>query len=578
MFKIRVIQSSSFPASKERLDQVQEIFRQSFPSLTYYADRLPSLLNDPVYHGYNSVLFVAERPLGRLDAFALFLYFPEIKFAFLDFIAVRPGIRGAGLGGALYEAVREYCHRIGAKGLFMEVQPDDPELTPEPQQLKESQQRIRFYEAYGVRPVWNTEYDYPVGDPPTHAYLLYDSLGKEKPLHRADAQQAVRMILTKRFGHVVTTKEVDRIVASFRDDPVQLRPARYRKQSPPAAEVRSHRLDNPYALVHSETHKVHHVPERGYVERPIRVEALLEVLQPLPFFTTLKTKHYGEKPILAVHDRDLVHYLQTVCAKLKEGRPVYPDTFPIRLPERKPKELAVQAGYYCIDSGTPLYKKGYVAAISAVDTALTAADEILAGRRMAYALCRPPGHHAGRKYFGGFCYFNNAAIAAQHLSRHAKVAVLDIDYHHGNGTQDIFYDRADVFTVSIHGHPDYAYPYFTGFEEETGTGAGLGHNLNLTGKPGTGEEAYLKLFQRALDRVLKAGTEILIVGLGYDILKGDPTGLFALKPETLRKMGQLLTSLNLPLLVVQEGGYNILNIRRGSVAFFKGIAEGLAVR
>ena len=290
----------------------------------------------------------------------------------------------------------------------------------------------------------------------------------------------------------------------------------------------------------------------------------------------MKPLEHGEKPILAVHDGEFVHFLRTVCAKLAKGRPIYPDTFPIRRPDRRPKELPEQAGYYCLDTGTPLYKGAYLGARAAVDTALTAADEILAGRRLAYAACRPPGHHAGKRFFGGFCYFNNAAIAAAYLAAHAKTTLLDIDYHHGNGTQDIFYQRDDIFTISIHGDPDYAYPYFSGYANERGEGAGLGSNRNFPLPPGTEEPAYLRTLDRALDLVQRAQTKTLVVGLGFDILKGDPTGRFLLRPSAFRAIGKRLGQLGLPLLVIQEGGYNIRNIRRGVVAFFRGVAETMA--
>ncbi len=575
MLKIRIIQGSAFPTSNERLEQVKEIYRLSFPGLESHAEKIPDMLLNPVKYGFTSVLIVAERSMGKIDAMALCLHFHEYKASFLDYIAVKPGVRSSGLGGALYEAVREYCKRIGTRGLFMEVQPDDPQLTTTKELLRESRSRLRFYERYGVRPILGTEYEMPVGDPPTYAYLLYDALGQRTPLKRAFTKNAVRQILTKRFHKSVDAAVVDKILRSFKDDPVLIRPPRYIKNHDSSAPINSRRLDNPIALIVSEVHKIHHPPERGYFERPIRVDALLDVLSPLAYFTSVKVREHGEKPILSVHDAELVYYLRTVCSKLKVGRPVYPDTFPIRRPERRPKMLPVQAGYYCLDSGTPLYHNGYIAANSAVDTALTGADEILAGRKIAYAVCRPPGHHAGKLYYGGFCYFNNAAIAANYISKHAKVAILDIDYHHGNGTQDIFYDRQDVLTVSIHGHPDHSYPYFSGYESEKGEGAGKGFNLNLPLKPGAGAESYFPVFDKALERIYKFNTEVLIVGLGFDIMKGDPTGTFQLNSDAMKSIGQRLGGLNMPLLIVQEGGYNIRNIRNGSLAFFSGISRAL---
>jgi len=578
MLRIRAIHGATFLLSRDRLEQVQEIFRLSFPELAAYADEIPSMLRDPVQHGFRSVLLVAEGAVARVDAFALLLHFSAAECCFLDFIAVRPGVRGGGLGAALYEAAREYAERSGATGLYLEVDPDEPAQggsAAEAERARANRRRLRFYEQHGVRVIDGTDYSLPVGDPPTSALLLYDSLGRAGDLRRADALRAVEMILTKRFGHVANAEYVGRVLQSFRDDPVRFRPARRAPEDELAAAVASQRLGASFAMVATPKHEIHHVRERGYFERPIRAEAIRASLEPTGLFTSVPTREYGEAPIRAVHDADFVHYLRSVCGKLKEGRPVYPDTFPIRRVDQRPRELAVQAGYYCLDTGTPIYRNAYVAARAAVDTALTAADEILAGRNVSYAVCRPPGHHAGRRFFGGFCYFNNAAIAAQYLSRMAKVTVLDIDFHHGNGTQDIFYARDDVLTVSVHGDPDHSYPYFSGFEHETGEGAGLGRNRNFPLPPGTQAERYLRTFTRAVELIEQSGAEICVVSLGFDVLRGDPTGTFELAPGAMRKLGARLTAAGRPLLVVQEGGYNVRNIRNGSAAFFRGCAESL---
>ena len=544
-----------------------------FPDMAGYADRLPQLLRDPIHYGYRSAILVAEGANARVDAFALVLHFPGVECCFLDFIAARQGARGGGVGGALYEAAREYCQRIGVKGLYMEVQPDTPELTPDPAILEESRKRIRFYEQLGVRVIDATAYSTPVGDPPTVALLLFDGLGRSAPLSRKEARQAVEMILTRRFGHVANPEYVHHVVDSFKDDPVRFRLFRYAKNSGGVQAVESRRLEKSFAIVTSPKHEIHHVSERGYFERPIRVEVIKEELEKTGFFTPVKPGEHGEKFLRTVHESDFVHFLQSVCAKLKTGRPVYPDTFPVRKPDRRPKELPVQAGYYCIDTGTPLYRNAYIAARAAADTALTAADEILAGRNLAYAVCRPPGHHAGRRFYGGFCYFNNAAIAAQFRSSHARTAILDVDFHHGNGTQDIFYGRSDVLTISIHGHPDYSYPYFSGYDYETGTGDGAGYNRNFPLPPQTDDERYLRVYERAVEILEQSKSEVIVLCLGFDILKGDPTGTFVLKPATLRTMGKRIVKVGRPVLVVQEGGYNVRNIRRGCAEFFTGCAE-----
>ncbi|MBN2843461.1 MAG: hypothetical protein JXM68_10245, partial [Sedimentisphaerales bacterium] len=168
-----------------------------------------------------------------------------------------------------------------------------------------------------------------------------------------------------------------------------------------------------------------------------------------------------------------------------------------------------------------------------------------------------------------------AAIAANYLSQYGKVATLDIDFHHGNGTQDIFYQRNDVLTISLHGHPNIAYPYFSGFADETGEGPGLGFNVNLPLNENAGEEVYLKAINKAVNKIKQFDPVFLVVSTGFDIMKGDPTGSFALTTESMRKIGILVSGINKPTLVVQEGGYNIRNLKTGSAAFFNAFAKGL---
>ncbi len=574
MIRIRILRDTGSLISRDRVKQIQEIFVQSFPKLAGYAEKIPLLIRDPIRHRYCTILVVAEGALGRVDGFALVMHFPEINFCFLDFIATRSGLRGRGVGSALYEAVvSEYCRNLSVKGLYFEVQPDLPELTTNPVELKQAQMTVRFYELHGVREIENHAYSVPVGDPPTTAILLFDGLGVTHTLARKEAQEAVKMILTTRFARVADSEYVDQVIESFSDDPVNFRPLRYIKAGKEHRIIRNFNSPLAYTSVFSPKHEIHHVKERGYFERPIRVEVIRDIIRDVGGFVSTPPREYGEKWILAVHDKIFVHYLRTVCASLRQGRPVYPDTFPIRRPDNRPKELPVQAGYYCIDTGTPLNANAYKAARAAVNTALTGADEILSGKRLAYSICRPPGHHAGKRFFGGFCYFNNAAIAANYLSQEGKVAVLDIDFHHGNGTQDIFYHRKDVLTVSIHGHPDYSYPYFSGYESERGEGEGVDFNRNFPLAPRTENDKYLRVFGKALKLILNFNPDILVVSLGFDILKGDPTGTFLLSPKIFESIGNRLISTKKPLLVIQEGGYNIRGIRSGSRAFLKGCNE-----
>ncbi|HKL26576.1 MAG TPA: histone deacetylase family protein, partial [Desulfuromonadales bacterium] len=328
------------------------------------------------------------------------------------------------------------------------------------------------------------------------------------------------------------------------------------------------------ALVVNEKHEIHHVRERGYVEAPVRVRSILKELEKTDLFHRIAPRRYAERYIAAVHDRDFINYLRRVCRSLPPGKSLYPYVFPIRNSARPPKELAVRAGYFCIDTFTPLNANAWQAARGAVDCALTAADQLLQGTRLAYALVRPPGHHAERRAFGGFCYFNNAAVAAQMLAENGRVAILDIDYHHGNGQQVIFYDRSDVLTVSIHGHPRFAYPYFSGFDNEAGEGEGRGCNLNLPLPEQLTGSQYLEVLERALKKVRRYRPDYLVVCVGLDTAKGDPTGTWSLSADDLSQVGRALGGLQLPTLLVQEGGYRTRSLGVNARHFLTGVWTG----
>src|SRR5690606_23128103 len=207
------------------------------------------------------------------------------------------------------------CARIGAEALYLEVDPDTPDLAPDPQAAKINRRRIRFYEQYGARVIDGTNYAEPVGDPPTSALLIYDGLGKHDTLSRDNARRAVSLILERRFGETADAAYRKRVVESFRDDPVRFRPSRVK---PDAAAIETHRIEEPFAICYTARHEIHHVKERGYFERPIRAEAIRAALAQNGAFTPVTPREHGEQPIMAVHDPQLVHYLQTVCGKLKE--------------------------------------------------------------------------------------------------------------------------------------------------------------------------------------------------------------------------------------------------------------------
>jgi acetoin utilization deacetylase AcuC-like enzyme len=333
--------------------------------------------------------------------------------------------------------------------------------------------------------------------------------------------------------------------------------------------------DERIALIINDKHQIHHVRERGYVEAPVRIQTILKAIEPTGLFEIIPIRHFSEQHIKAVHDPEFVNYLKRVSPLIGQGKSVYPYVFPIRNSRRPPKELPIRAGYYCIDTFTPLNLNAYLAAKRAVDCALTGAAHIREGKRIVYVLVRPPGHHAEWGNFGGFCYFNSNAAAAHYLSAHGRVTILDIDYHHGNGQQDIFYQRSDVLTISIHGHPRFAYPYFSGFEEERGAGAGDGFNINYPLPEQVDGKAHRVTLEKALRKIRHFKPEFLVVALGLDPAKGDPTGSWSLRPKDFEENGRMIGALRLPTLVVQEGGYNNRNLGVNVRHFFRGLWKNM---
>lgn len=251
-------------------------------------------------------------------------------------------------------------------------------------------------------------------------------------------------------------------------------------------------------------------------------------------------------------------------------RQPWPSTWPVRSlrDDREPAEFSARLGLYSFDSGTPLSAGSWVAAKAGADAALSAAQALAGGQRAAFSASRPPGHHAGPDFMGGYCFLNNAAVAAQALREQgaARVAILDVDYHHGNGTQAIFYERADVLFVSLHGDPRTEYPFFLGHADETGAGAGLGHNLNLPLPAGSEAAAWFEALEIGCKRIAAQEAEALVVSLGLDTFEGDPISKFRLRSSDFARLGQRIAGLGLPTVFVLEGGYATAELGRNAVA------------
>lgn len=335
----------------------------------------------------------------------------------------------------------------------------------------------------------------------------------------------------------------------------------------------------------SDAHHAHNPPheilEGGVTvtpfDLPARVENVVAALRRTAWADVQPPRDFGLTPLRAVHSDDYLEYLRTAFERWQhEGGQLGPEraspvlygaTFPPRRSRGRPKSVAGLAGYYTMDLSSAVTQGTYATLLSGAHCALSAAQAVKDGDRAAFALLRPPGHHAGRDYGGGYCLINNTSLAAQSLlAPHSRVAILDVDYHAGNGTQDIFYESREVLTISLHADPSFQYPFFMGYADEVGEGAGLGFHHNFPLPAGTTDEAYLRTLDKALALIRSFAPTYLVVAAGMDIYQDDPLGDFKITAAGVGEIGQRIAALKLPTVIVMEGGYCIPRLGENFVA------------
>ncbi|MBI1386438.1 MAG: histone deacetylase family protein [Rhizobiales bacterium] len=316
-------------------------------------------------------------------------------------------------------------------------------------------------------------------------------------------------------------------------------------------------------------------------ECPRRAEIILERLRAVGLADIRPPVEHGRAPIERVHDAAYLAFLEScweqwVAAGMK-GEAIS-TTAPSRRMwrDRPPKHIDGLIGYYCLAWETSITATTYQAARLAADVTLTAAEAVREGARAAFALCRPPGHHAAQDMFGGYCFLNNAAIAAEAMraAGAARVAILDVDFHHGNGTEAIFYDRDDVLFLSLHGEPETSFPYFLGYADERGAGRGEGFNVNYPMAAGTPFSVWDEAHGDACKRIAAYSPDFLVVSLGLDTYKDDPISTFKLESDDFLAIGRRIARLGLPTLFVLEGGYAVDQLGINAVNVLTGFEEG----
>ncbi len=342
--------------------------------------------------------------------------------------------------------------------------------------------------------------------------------------------------------------------------------------------------------IYNDQHALHHGKVemfRGEMvpcfEIPARADYVLDELKRRALGPIESPAAFDDAVIARVHAPRYLDFLRGAWAEwvaldpANAQRDAFPSYWPIRTfrSDVLPASFPARMGLFSYDAGSPLTAGTWAAAHAGAGCAITAAQRVLAGERAAFALTRPPGHHAGADFFGGYCFLNNAAIAAQTLRDAGlpRVAVLDIDYHHGNGTQAIFYERADVLVTSLHGDPHTEYPYYLGYADEQGAGAGLGFNRNLPLPRGTGFAAWRDALQSALQGIAAYGPDALVVSLGLDTFAGDPIAGFTLQSADYLAVGEDIARAGLLTVFVFEGGYAVAEVGVNAVNVLDGFAQ-----
>ncbi len=311
-------------------------------------------------------------------------------------------------------------------------------------------------------------------------------------------------------------------------------------------------------------------------ECPVRAEYILERLQSVSLGKVIAPDEFGLDPITRIHDRGFLSFLEQCWENwtaLGHKGEAIPTIWPARgMQQRVPNHIEGRMGYYALAGETAISNGTWEAARASANVALTAQMAINNGAREAFALCRPPGHHAAADMYGGYCFINNSAVAAQSFIDQGagRIAILDVDFHHGNGTQAIFYDRSDVMFISLHGDPKDAFPYFLGYSDEIGSGKGEGFNINYPMGPGTNFETWGSALDDACKKIANYGPDALVISLGVDTFEKDPISFFRLSSNDFKRYGATIGALNLPTLFIMEGGYAVEEIGLNAVNVLQG--------